>query len=145
MHTNSTLYARISPQWLNELRRLTECSLTNFVWACFLIGSHTSETCQGTFIQLSQLADPLWTDPGIKSWISVHELISTTKKKKKKAQARNEWLNIFPKYSQARKKPPRIYKPLVLSCDNHWPHLLELFTQGCNEEFIRKLACTHDW
>ena len=25
-------------------------------------------TCQGTFGQLSQLTEPLWTDPGIKEW-----------------------------------------------------------------------------
>ena len=34
--------------------------------------------------QSSQLAEPLWTDPGIKSGISVHELISTSKAKQKK-------------------------------------------------------------
>ena len=28
---------------------------------------------------MSQLAEPLWTDPGIKSGISVYELISTLK------------------------------------------------------------------
>ena len=38
--------------------------------------------------QSSQLAEPLWTDPGVKSGITVRELISTyKKKKKKKAQA----------------------------------------------------------
>ena len=31
--------------------------------------------------QSSQLAEPLWTDPGIKSGTSVRELISTLKKK----------------------------------------------------------------
>ena len=55
--------------------------------------------------QLSQLAEPLWTDPGIKSGISAHEL-SPLQKKKKKEQAGNEWSNILPKFSQARKKPP---------------------------------------
>ena len=39
--------------------------------------------------QWSQLAEPLWTDPGLKSGISVGELISTLKKKKK-VQAGNE-------------------------------------------------------
>ena len=34
--------------------------------------------------QPSQLAAPLWTDPGLKSGISVRELISTKKKKHKK-------------------------------------------------------------
>ena len=61
-------------------------------------------TCQGTFRpQSSQLAEPLWTDPGIKSGISVRELISISKKKKK-ALAGNEWLNFLPQSSQARKK-----------------------------------------
>ena len=35
--------------------------------------------------QSCQLAEPLWTDPGIKRGISVRELISTSKKKKKSA------------------------------------------------------------
>ena len=57
--------------------------------------------------QSSQLAEPLWTDPGLKSGISVCELISTFKKQKKRgAQARNELTNILPKSSHARKKPP---------------------------------------
>ena len=38
--------------------------------------------------QSSQLAEPLWTDPGIKSGIDVRELIFT--KKKEKAQAGNK-------------------------------------------------------
>ena len=48
--------------------------------------------------QSSQLAKPVWTDLGLKSGISAHELISTQKKKKK-------WSNILPKPSHARKKP----------------------------------------
>ena len=36
--------------------------------------------------QLSQLAEPLWTNPGLKSGISVRELSSTLKKKKKKCR-----------------------------------------------------------
>ena len=35
--------------------------------------------------QSSQLAEPLWTDPDLKSGISVHEIVSTLKKKKKNA------------------------------------------------------------
>ena len=34
-------------------------------------------------LQLSQLAEPLWTDPGTKSGISVRKQISTEKKKKR--------------------------------------------------------------
>ena len=41
---------------------------------------------QGTLghSRLSSRAEPLWTDPGLKSGISVRELISIYKKKKKK-------------------------------------------------------------
>ena len=59
--------------------------------------------------QSSQLAEPLWTDPGLKSGISVCELISTSKKqtnkKARKAQAGSEWSNTLPKFMQTRKKP----------------------------------------
>ena len=56
--------------------------------------------------QSSQLTEPLWTGPGLKSGISLHELISTKKKKRKKEQVGNELSNILPKSSHARKKPP---------------------------------------
>ena len=58
--------------------------------------------------QSSQLAEPLWTDFGIKSGISPRELISITKIKKtfEKAQAGNEWSYILPRSWQARKQPP---------------------------------------
>ena len=39
--------------------------------------------------QLSQFAEPLWTDPGIKSGISVRELISNVEKKKKRRRGMN--------------------------------------------------------
>ena len=44
--------------------------------------------------QSSQLAEPLWTDPGLKSGISVHELNSTSKKKKKHTP-KNLLLQLF--------------------------------------------------
>ena len=53
-------------------------------------------------LQSSQLLELLRTDPGIKCGISVHELISTLKKKK--AQAGIECANLLPKSSQARIK-----------------------------------------
>ena len=56
--------------------------------------------------QSSQLTEPLLTDPGLKSGISLHKLISALKKERKKAQAGNGWLNILPKSSQMRKTPP---------------------------------------
>ena len=49
-------------------------------------GSHAT-LLEDTQPQSSQLAEPLWTDPGLRSGISVCDLISTKKKKKKKAQA----------------------------------------------------------
>ena len=58
--------------------------------------------------QSSPLAEPPWIDPGIK------ELISTSKPKKKKAQAGNEMLNILTKKSsQARKKPAAAPPPKI--------------------------------
>ena len=62
-------------------------------------------TCQETFGQSSRLTEQLWTDPGLKSRISVHKLTSTSKKKKKKGTGR--------KSLQTRKKPPPS-PPLVL-------------------------------
>ena len=59
---------------------------------------------ENTRSQSSQLAEPLWTDPGIKSGISVREVISiknktkqTNKQTSKNAQAGNEWSNVLPK------------------------------------------------
>ena len=43
---------------------------------------------------MSQLAESLWTDPGVKSGISVQELIYTLKKR---SQAGNEWWNEYNK------------------------------------------------
>ena len=60
--------------------------------------------------QSSQLAEPLWTDPGIKSGISKRELISTlnnnnnNNKKKKKAQAGTEWSNVRPNFFASENK-----------------------------------------
>ena len=71
----------------------------------------TSNSSENTQSLLSQIAEPLWTDPGLKSGISVHELISTSKKKKeeKNAQARKKLSNILPKSLHARKKQPNRY------------------------------------
>ena len=75
--------------------------------------------------QSSQLAEPLWTDPGIESGISVRELTSTKKKKKRrKAQAGNAWSNIIPKSLQARKRSaPHYRRGLVQRGLSHscWP------------------------
>ena len=50
-----------------------------------------------TWSQSSQLAELLCTDPGLKSGISLRELISTLKKKRKKVQAGNELCEHSPK------------------------------------------------
>ena len=45
-----------------------------------LSGNELTRNSSGnTQLRLSQLAYPLWTDPGLKSGISVHELISNNK------------------------------------------------------------------
>ena len=49
--------------------------------------SHT--THQGILSQSFQLAEPLWTDPSLRSGISLRKLISTEKKKKKNRQGMN--------------------------------------------------------
>ena len=66
----------------------------------------TCNSSGNTWLQSSQLAEPLWTDHGWKSWTSLRELISTLKQNRKEAQAGNELSSIFPKSSHARKKPP---------------------------------------
>ena len=65
----------------------------------------TRNSSENSRPQSSQLAESLWTDPSLKSGISVHELISTLKKKEKKTQAGNEWSNILSKSSQGRREP----------------------------------------
>ena len=56
--------------------------------------------------QSSQLAEPLWTDPGLKSGISVNELISTKNKQTNKTWAGIECSNLLQKSSQAGKELP---------------------------------------
>ena len=65
----------------------------------------------------SQLAEPLWTYPGLKSGISLRELISTANNNNKKAQTGNEFSNILPKFSHAKKKrpPPPVNSSSVMS------------------------------
>ena len=68
----------------------------------------TRNSSRNTQSQLSQLAEPPWTDCCLKSGTSLCELISTLKKKKK-VQAGNELSNILPKSSHMRKNPPQFY------------------------------------
>ena len=75
-----------------------------FYFCPFLKGQREGNTCP----QLSQLAEPLWTDPGLKTVTGAHKLISTfEKKKKKKAQVGNDVSNLSKKNSlYVRKMPP---------------------------------------
>ena len=75
------------------------------VWCGNLTGNEFTCNLSGNIqSQSSQLAEPLWTDPGLESGISVCKLISTLKKKE--VQAGNKLSNIFPKSSHMRKRPP---------------------------------------
>ena len=101
---------------------------TKLEWAAFATfqtkcgnqsGNELTRNLSGnTWSQSSQLAEPLWTDPGLKSGISARELIST-KKERKKAQAENKLLIILPKSSHVRKKPPPHLIPVsaVFACN----------------------------
>ena len=63
--------------------------------------TNSHATCQGTFGHSRQkLGESLWTDAGIKSGISVRELISTLKKSR----------NILLKSSQARKEVTKSFQ-----------------------------------
>ena len=100
---------RLHPNTYRPLTHRSQSGLTmslsrHSVGAYQEISSHLSgiRKWRNTQPQSSQITEPLWIDPGLKSWISVRELISI---KIKKAQAGNEWSNILPKSSPARKKP----------------------------------------
>ena len=62
----------------------------------------------------SQLAEPLWTNPGLQTGISVRELISTLKKKKKKKEkgAGGEWIV---------KHSPKVLARVKKSHHDHFP------------------------
>ena len=64
-----------TPLTQRSLRELTMPLSRHSVETYQEMSSHA--TRQGTSDQSSQLAEPLWTDPGVKSGISVRELIST--------------------------------------------------------------------
>ena len=71
--------------------------------------------------QSSQLAEPLWTDPGLKSGFGVRELIATLEKKKKQKSPGGERIveHSQKKNLQARKKPPPNSNRLpTVHCDN---------------------------
>ena len=79
--------------------------------------------------QSCQLAEPLWTNSGVKSGISVLKLISALKKK---IQVGTDLSNILPKSLQVRKKPaPKQRKnknTLQPVCGNNLQSVLKSFT-----------------
>ena len=73
-----------------------------------LSGNELTRNWSGnSWLQSSQLAEPLWAYPGLKIGINLCELIATLRKKTK-AHAGNELSNILPKSSYMRKKPPGV-------------------------------------
>ena len=77
-----------------------------------LSGNELTRNSSGnTRSQSSQLAEPLWTDPCVKSGISLRELIPTIKKTTKKL-AGGEWIvKRFPKILAHEEKATTITKP----------------------------------
>ena len=57
-----------------------------------------------TWSQSSQLVEPLWTDPGLKSKISLRELIFTLKKKREKKRRRGMNRRTFSQNLRTRRK-----------------------------------------
>ena len=62
--------------------------------------------------------EPLWTDRGVKSGISVRELISIQKQPQQKVQAGNEWSNILTKFSKVREKNHHHHHVLLVIRNN---------------------------
>ena len=89
--------------WIFVLRK---CWDSGIVWGP--IQNELTRNLSGNIQpQSSQLTEPLWTDPGIKSGISVYELISALKKKKKHMQGMNG--RIFSQMSQNSHKQGKSY------------------------------------
>ena len=91
---------------LNMQTLMTQRSQIGLTVPCgSLSGNELTPNLSGSISpQLSQLDEPVWTDPGIKSGISVRGLIYFSKEKKKKAQAGNEWSNILLKILASEEK-----------------------------------------
>ena len=85
----------------NRLHLSTQTTLTQRSWSglTMLLSRYSMGTypetsphaiCQNNRSRSSQFAEPLSTDPGLKSAISVRDLISTKKKKKKKERKKKK-------------------------------------------------------
>ena len=83
-----------------------DCAAVQAHWWNLLGNKLTHNSSGNARPQSSQLTEPFWTGPGLMSGVSVSDLTSTLKKERKKAQAENEFSNILPKSSHARKKLP---------------------------------------
>ena len=88
-HSAKSAAGRVHLNTHTPLTQQSQCGLTMPLSRCGnLSGNELTYNSSGnTQPQSSQLTEPLWTDPGLDSGISMCELISTLKKKKKKAQA----------------------------------------------------------
>ena len=76
-------------------------------WCGNISGNELTRTLSGNIRpQLSWLAQPLWTDPGIQSGISVHELLSTENFSKKHRRGMNGWTFSQNPCKQGKKPPP---------------------------------------
>ena len=84
----------------------------------------TRNSSENTRSQSSQLAEPLWTDPGLKSGISVRKLISTLKK----SAGRERIVEHSPKILAGEEKATTIMKYL---CVHISPAVRASFTERC--------------
>ena len=83
--------------------------------------------------QSSQLAEPLWTDPYLKSGITLRELISTSKKEEEKKSAGGEWIiEHFPQILAREEKATWNVLLLTLTHSNQAPfHAGKKRRPGC--------------
>ena len=73
-------------EWTPDKSQHTKLTLEKKILLPLLPGFELTRNLSGNIRPQSfQLAEPLWTDPDLKSGISARELISTSKKKKKSA------------------------------------------------------------
>ena len=84
------MYMVVLLTYISDAIQKCHCSLCVCVYVCVCF---ISMYCILSGNIWPQFAEPPWTDPGIKSGISVHKLISASEKKRKstkEAQAGNE-------------------------------------------------------
>ena len=79
-------------------------------WCGTLSGNELTQNSSGNAQQSSQHAELLWTDSGIKSGISLHELISTKKTKRRRRRMNGQ---AFSQNAHAQGKTSTIINLLV--------------------------------